>query len=59
MSDAQIIDLFRKNLCGKYYFDSMDTPFKINVHINTRAILFQNDEVYSSVILFHIKYFMN
>lgn len=31
MSDAQIIDLFRKNLCGKYYFGSMDSQFKINI----------------------------
>lgn len=34
MSDEQVIDLFKKSLCGKYYFDLIDSQFKINTAIN-------------------------
>lgn len=67
MSDVQVIDLFRKNFCSKYCFDSINSQFKYYykylyrytcVHINTRAILFQNHEVYNAMLYFFTSNFL-
>ena len=34
MSDEQILELFRKNFCGKYHFDLINSQFKINKNVN-------------------------